>query len=79
MFFKKSDIKLPLTTAMEYTGAAILIAAGYHLNFIVNRSGIFDNEPYQYILNSNTANGYFILALILVVIGSTFAILEKDK
>jgi len=79
MFFKKSDIKLPITTAMGYTGAAILIAAGYHLNFIVNRSGIFDNEPYQYILNSNTANGYFILALILVVIGSTFAILEKDK
>lgn len=77
-FLKKSNIKIPLITAMGYIGAGVLIAAGYHLIFIVNRSGIYDDEPYQYIINSNTANGYFVIALILVVIGSTFAILEKN-
>lgn len=78
-FIKKSNIKLPLVTIMLYMGAAVLIAVGYNLIFVVNNSGIFDSEPYKYILNSNTANGYFIIALILVVMGSTFAILEKDK
>jgi len=51
----------------------------YQIIFIVNESGVFDSQPYQYILNSNKANGYFIISLILVVIGSTFAVLEKDK
>jgi hypothetical protein len=78
-FLKKNNIKIPLTTMIGYAGAVVLIAAGYHLIFIVNRSGFFDDEPYQYIINSNTANGYFIIALILVIVGSTFAILEKDK
>jgi hypothetical protein len=78
-FLKKSNIKIPRITIMGYAGAAVLIAAGYHLIFIANRSGIYDNETYKYIINSNTANGYFIIALILTVIGSTFAILEKDR
>jgi hypothetical protein len=78
-FLKKSNIKIPLTTIMGYAGAAVLIVAGYHLIFIVNRSGIYDDVPYQYIINSNMANGYFVIALILVIVGSTFAILEKNK
>jgi len=51
----------------------------YQIIFIVNESGVFDSQPYQYILNSSKANSYLIIALILTVVGSTFAILEKDK
>jgi hypothetical protein len=75
----KNNIKLPIVTKLAYTGAFVLIALGYHLIFIVNKSEIFRNNPYEYILNSNYANGYFIIALILVCLGSTFAIIENLK
>jgi len=78
-FIKKSNLKLPNLTIILYLAAFLLILMGYQLIFIVNESGVFDSQPYQYILNSNKANGYFIISLILVVIGSTFAVLEKDK
>ena len=78
-FIKKSNFKLPNLTIILYLAAFLLILMGYQLIFIVNESGVFDSQPYQYILNSNKANGYFIISLILVVIGSTFAVLEKDK
>jgi len=52
---------------------------GYHLVFIVNNSGVFNSEPYQYILNSNLANGYFIIALIFALVGSTFAVIDVIK
>jgi hypothetical protein len=78
-FIKKSNYKLPLITIMLYVASFLLLIMGYNLIFIVNNSGIFDSEPYQYILNSNTANGYFIISLILALVGSTFAIIDTIK
>jgi len=78
-FIKISNFKLPNLTIISYVAALVLIVLGYQLIFIVNESGIFDSEPYQYILNSNKANGYFIIALILSVVGSTFAIIDTIK
>lgn len=75
-FIKKSNYKLPLITIMLYVASFLLIIMGYNLIFTVNNSVIFDSEPYQYILNSNTANGYFIISLVLAVVGSTFAIID---
>jgi len=78
-FLKTSNLKPIYITVVGYIGAAIFILMGYHLIFVVNNSGIFDNEPYQYILNLNLANGYFIIALIFVLLGSTFAIIDTIK
>jgi hypothetical protein len=78
-FLKKSKFKIPNLTIISYLAALLLIILSYQLIFIVNESGVFDSQPYQYILNSSKANSYLIIALILVVIGSTFSILEKDK
>ena len=78
-FLKKSKFKIPNLTIILYLAALLLIMLSYQLIFIINESGVFDSQPYQYILNSSKANSYLIIALILAVVGSTFAILEKDK
>lgn len=78
-FLKTSSLKPIYITVVGYIGAAIFILMGYHLIFIVNNSGVFDREPYQYILNSNLANGYFIIALIFALVGSTFAVIDAIK
>jgi len=78
-FLKTSNLKPIYITVAGYIGALVFIAMAYHLIFIVNNSGAFDSEPYQYILNSNLANGYFIIALIFVLAGSTYAIIDTIK
>lgn len=78
-FLKTSSLKPIYITVVGYIGSIIFILMVYYLIFIVNNSGIFDSNPYQYILNSNLANGYFIIALIFALVGSTFAIIDAIK
>lgn len=77
--------KYPSITIFSYILGFVSVSMGfYKMFFYENPESVYldsvnayvGGDAYNYIINGNYAISYFVLALILVVFGSTFAIIR---
>lgn len=72
----------PLTTIFSYVLSAISLGIGLYKLFVYENSeygskinAYVGGDAYNYIINSNYATAYFVLALFFVTFGSLYAII----
>jgi hypothetical protein len=75
-----------LKVICSFIFAVIFVGIGFYKIFAYSNSDLGDKvnayvggDAYNYIINSNLGIAYFVLALIFVVIGSTFYICNHLK
>ena len=75
---------IPAATIVSYLISCLWAGIGFHKLFYYD-SGEYYGDPinayvggdaYNFIINANYATAYFVLALISIVLGSTFAIVK---
>ncbi|HPR34185.1 MAG TPA: hypothetical protein PKY64_00805 [Anaerolineaceae bacterium] len=81
---KLAGVKLPTSSIITYIIALISIGFGFYKMFAYNNGDSYPydmvnayvgGDAYNYIINATYAGNYFILALILVIIGSVIALM----
>lgn len=72
----------------SYLASCIFICLGFYKLFCYKSideaivqsqtvNAVVGGDAYNYIINTQTATAYFVLALIFTIIGSTFLIIDK--
>lgn len=81
----KERFAFPKESIFSYVLAAIFVVIGFYKMWAYDNgekypydivNAYVGGDAYNYIINANYAIAYFVLALTLVLIGSTFAIVK---
>lgn len=91
-FIKKSEgqliVNYKIISILSYLISIIFIGFGFNKMFVYESSESYlkdsvnayvGGDAYNYIINSNYTIGYFVLALIFVVLASSFLIIDSIK
>lgn len=82
---KSEDFKLPGVSIFSYLLSVVFIGIGFYKMLAYNNGENYPYEiinayvggdAYNYIINANYAVAYFVLALMCILFGSTFAIVK---
>lgn len=85
---RDTRFKLPAVSIVSYVLGAWFIGSGFFKMWIYKASeyswessinAYVGGDAYNYIINAGYASAFFTLALLFVVFGSTFAIIEAIK
>lgn len=82
---KSEGFKFPMNSIISYILSLVFVSIGFYKMWAYNSgedypfravNAYVGGDAYNYIINSNYAVGYFVLALTFVLWGSTFAIIK---
>lgn len=80
---KNNRFSFPVFSIVSYIISTVYIGLGFHKMLAYNNGESYPyklvnayvgGDAYNYIINSNLATAYFVLALIFVLLGSTVAV-----
>jgi len=82
---EREGFKFPMSSIVSYILSLVFVSIGFYKMWSYNSgedypfravNAYVGGDAYNYIINSNYAVGYFVLALTFVLWGSTFAIIK---